>query len=143
MFFHPYVKYGSKASYCRKMVKGGIQGSPQSKQSKNRLHHRALRKERNREPQTAENIIERLASKAARKIYTDKTDRIYNKLVGDAQGRKALDIATGVRKADLEPKNVMVTMILFREKEADPKAEQQKEKQAWEIQENVDFEVPR
>ena len=77
---------------------------------------------------TAENIIERLASKTARKIYTDKTDRNYNKLVEAASGRKALDVATGVRKADLELKNIMVAMILFREKEEDPKKEKQKEK---------------
>ena len=89
---------------------------------------------------TAENIVERLASKEARKIHTDKTDRIYNKLVGDATGRKAFDVATGVRKPELKPQNVMVTMILFREKEADPKAEQRKEKQAGEIPVNIDFE---
>ncbi len=77
----------------------------------------------------------RLASKAARKIYTDKTDRSYNKLVGDAEGRKALNIATGFRKADLKPKNVMVTMILFREEEEGPKKEKQKEK---EVRRNTD-----
>ncbi len=75
---------------------------------------------------TAESIIERLASKTARQIYTDKTDRIYNKLVGSASDRKTFDVATGVRKADLVLKNVVVTMILFREKEADPKKEEQK-----------------
>ena len=30
---------------------------------------------------TAENILERLASKSTRKIHTDKTDKIFNKLV--------------------------------------------------------------
>ena len=60
--------------------------------------------------------MERLASKAVRNIYTDQTDRTHNTLVGDATGRKAYDIATGKRKPDLKPKNVMVTMILFREK---------------------------
>ena len=74
--------------------------------------------------------METLASKAARNIYTEQTQNIYNKLVGYATGRKAFDIATGIRKPDLKLKNVMVTMILFREKEADPKAEQRKEKQA-------------
>ena len=89
---------------------------------------------------TAENIVERLASKAARKIYTDKTDRIYNKLVGSASDRKALNVASGVRKADLVLKNVMVTMILFREKEEDPKKEKQKEKEVEEIPVHIDFE---
>ena len=89
---------------------------------------------------TAENIIERLASKAARKIYTDKTDRIYNKLVESASDRKAFDVATGVRKAELELKNVMVTMILYREKEADPKKEKQKEDEVGEIPVHIDFE---
>ena len=89
---------------------------------------------------TAENIIERLASNAARKIYTDKTDRIYNKLVESASDRKAFDVATGVRKAELELKNVMVTMILYREKEADPKKEKQKEDEVGEIPVHIDFE---
>ncbi len=46
------------------------------------------------------------------------------------EGRKASDIAKGVRKAELETletKNVMVTMILYREKE-DDKKEKQKER---------------
>ncbi len=71
-----------------------------------------------------------LASKAARSIYTDKTDRNYNKLVGVAPGRKAVDIATDIRKPDLKLKNAMVTMILSRQQEASRKAEQTKEKQA-------------
>ena len=77
---------------------------------------------------TAENIVERLTRKNAQKIYTDKTVRIHNKLVESASDRKAFDVATGVRKADLKLKSVMVTMILFREKEEDPKKEEQKEK---------------
>ncbi len=83
--------------------------------------------------------MERPASKAARKIYTDKTDRIYNDLVGDAEGLKAFEIATGVLKPDLKPKNVMVTMILVREKETDPKKEKQKEKEVGEVFVNIDI----
>ncbi len=64
---------------------------------------------------TAENVEERLASKTARNIYTDKTDRIYN-MVGNVDGQRALAVAAGVRKADLETKTVMVTMILYRGK---------------------------
>ena len=59
----------------------------------------------------------------------------------DAEGRKALDIATGVRKAELETletKNVMVTMILYREKE-DDKKEKQREKNRLETPVNIDF----
>ena len=73
---------------------------------------------------TAENIVERLTSKTARKIFTDKTDKLYNKLVEDATGRKIFDLASGKRKADVKPQNVMVTMILFREKEDDKKEKQ-------------------
>ncbi len=87
---------------------------------------------------TAENIVERVASKAVRKIYTDKTDKLYIKLVEDATGRKALNIAIGKRKSDVKPKNVMVTMILFREKE-DYKKEEQREKTSGETPVNVDF----
>ena len=47
----------------------------------------------------------------------------------NAKGQKDLDIASGVRKAELETKNVMVTMILYREKE-DDKAEKQRETEA-------------
>ncbi len=64
----------------------------------------------------SENILERLASKAPRKIYTDKTNIIYNKSVEDATGRKALDTAAGKRMPELKPNNVMATMIIFREK---------------------------
>ncbi len=78
--------------------------------------------------QTEENIVGRLASKAARNLYADKTDRIYT-LVGDATVRRAYVVASGKRKPDLKRKNIRVTMILFRGKEADPKAEQQKGKQ--------------
>ncbi len=45
----------------------------------------------------------------------------------DAEGRKALDIATGVRKSELKAKSVMVTMMLYGEKEEDPKKETRKE----------------
>jgi hypothetical protein len=83
--------------------------------------------------------VERLASKTARKIYTDKSDKIYDKLVGDVAGQQASDVATGVRKPDLKPKNVMVTMIFFREKEGDPKKEKQKKKEAGEIPVHIDF----
>ena len=83
--------------------------------------------------------MERLASKSAQKRYTDKTDNIYNTLTMDAEGRKALDIATGVRKAELETKSVMVTMILYREKEEDPKKETQKEKTSIDTPVNIDF----
>jgi hypothetical protein len=79
---------------------------------------------------TAETIVERLVNRTAQKRYTDKTDNMYNKLTMNAEGRKASDIANGVRKADretLETKNVMVTMILYREKE-DDKKEKQREK---------------
>jgi hypothetical protein len=87
---------------------------------------------------TAENIVERLASEAARKICKDKTYLSY-KLVGDATGRKPFDIATGIRKPDPKLKNVMVKMILVKQKVADPKAEQRKEKQAGEAPVNIDL----
>ena len=76
---------------------------------------------------TAETIVERLADRKTQKRFTDKTDNMYNKLTMNADGRKASDIANGVRKAELETKNVMVTMILYREKE-DDKKEKQREK---------------
>ena len=49
-------------------------------------------------------------------------------MVEAASDRQAFDAATGVRNAELELKNVMVTMILYREKEADPKKEEQRRK---------------
>ena len=75
--------------------------------------------------------MERLANRTAQKRYTDKTDNMYNKLTMDAEGRKAFDIASGVRKAEretLETNNVMVTMILYREKEDDKKEKQRERK---------------
>jgi hypothetical protein len=77
-----------------------------------------------------EKNVDSLASKAARWSYADKANRIKQKLVGDARGRKAFDIATGIRKPDLKLKDVGVTMILFREKEADPTAEKRNQNQA-------------
>ena len=96
---------------------------------------------------TAENIVERLASKAVRKIFTDKTDKLYNKLVEDAAGRKTFDLASGKRKAEVKPQNVMVTMILFREKE-DEKKEKQRTKEnksaiPREIETPVNIEFPK
>ena len=87
---------------------------------------------------TAENIVDRLTSKRKDKRYTDKTNQLYNKITMNAEGQKDLDIASGVRKAALETKNVMVTMILYREKE-DDKAEKQREKQKLDTPVNIDF----
>ncbi len=55
-----------------------------------------------------------------------------------ATGRKALDIATGKRQPELKPKNVMVTMILFREKENE-KSEKLREKTSTDTPAQVDF----
>ena len=81
--------------------------------------------------------MERLANRTAQKRYTDKTDNMYNKLTMDAEGRKAFDIASGVRKAEretLETKNVMVTMILYRER-GRQKGEAEREREtAWKHQ---------
>ena len=87
---------------------------------------------------TAENIVDRLTSKRKDKRYTDKTNQLYNKITMNAEGQKDLDIASGVRKAELETKNVMVTMILYREKE-DDKAGKQREKQKLDTPVNIDF----
>ncbi len=123
MFFHPYVKYGSKASYGVKWLREVSRGAPKANKARTDYIIELYDKSEIANFKTAENIIERLTSKAARNINTDKTDRVYNKLMEAASGRKPLEVATGVRKADLKPKNVMVTMILFGEKEAHPKKE--------------------
>ncbi len=47
-------------------------------------------------------------------MYTDETDKIFNKLVKAAPLLKSFNILTGERRPDAKPKNVMVTMILFR-----------------------------
>ena len=87
---------------------------------------------------TAENILERLASKSARKIYTDKTDKIFNKLVKEAPLLKDFNILSGKRKPDAKLKKVMVTMLLHKEKE-DEKAEKLREKTGTDIPVHVDF----
>ncbi len=76
--------------------------------------------------ETPENILECLACKSTWKIHTDKTDKIYNKLVKEAPQLKGLRVFSGKRKPDVKLKNVMVTMMLYREKE-DAKAEKLRE----------------
>jgi len=87
---------------------------------------------------TAENILERLTSKRTQKIFTDKTDRIFNKLVQEAPLQKGLNETLGKRKPDAKLKNVMSTMILFREKE-DDKSERQREQTELAVPVNIDF----
>ncbi len=58
-----------------------------------------------------------MASKSTQEIHTGKNGKIY----------KDFSISTGKRKLGAEPKNVMVTMILFREKE-DEQTERLREK---------------
>jgi hypothetical protein len=75
---------------------------------------------------TAENMIERLANKTKRKDYLEKTQKEFTKLVnkyGNAESVKGiLERSREKRRV----RNVMVTMILYREKESD-KAEKQRE----------------
>ncbi len=47
-------------------------------------------------------------------------------MVEDATGRKTFDLASGKRKPEVEPQNVMGTIILFREKEDDKKEKQRR-----------------
>ena len=77
--------------------------------SGSRLHRE--RRLRTWKHQTAENIVDRLTSKRKDKRYTDNTNQLYNKITMNAEGQKDLDIASGVRKAELETKSVMVTSL--------------------------------
>ena len=76
---------------------------------------------------TADNLVERLASKAKDKRVVEKTDREFSKVV---EKYKDADSAKGKLTRDLAKRtaeeNVTVTVILFREKESDPKAEKKK-----------------
>ena len=77
---------------------------------------------------TAENMTERLANRTKRKDYTDKTDKEFAKITGKY---KEADSVKGILTRSSEKKrvrNVMVTMILFREKESET-AEKQRENQ--------------
>jgi hypothetical protein len=88
---------------------------------------------------TAENLLERLANKTKRVEYTQKTDREYNKIVGkhkDAESVKG-KLTREIDAKRKEEENIMITMILFREKEADPKAEKRKSDRETTV--NIDF----
>ena len=71
---------------------------------------------------TAEGMVMRLASKSKRRDYNEKTDREYAKLVGKY----------GVTESTEE--NIMITLLLFREKEVDDK-----KKSDQDITVNIDF----
>ena len=89
---------------------------------------------------TAESVIERLTSKTKRADYVAKTKKLYDVVSTHGNARKLYDKIVG--KPVVEPKgrklkNIMVTMILFKEKDPDPKGE--KRKAAEQIPVNIDF----
>ena len=85
---------------------------------------------------TAENLIERLRSKSKRADYIAKTKKMYDTVAAHGNVRKMYDkIEADVKRRRL--KNIMITMILFKEKDPDPKGE--KRKAAEQIPVNIDF----
>ena len=87
---------------------------------------------------TAENLVERLANKTKRKDYTNKTDKEFNKLVGKYSSSDSVKGILARTSEKKKVRNVMVTVILFREKESE-KAEKQREAKGAEVPVNIDF----
>ena len=83
-----------------------------------------------------ENLAEGLASKAVDKRGVEKTEKEYNKIVGKYTDAESVVGRLKRLQTDRE-ENYFLTMILFKEKDPDPK--QEKIKSSRETHVNIDF----